>query len=503
MPALGNQVGDWVEYTLSKPVTFDHLNLQVVTDGEHSIPASITVSTSSGSRTVQLPSIDPGVGRPQGSVTPVQVNFPALTGSNVRITINSIRAHTFLDYYSYAPNTDPVGLAEVGIPGVAPVTTPTQMPVQCYSNLLTIDGKPVDISVSGSTSTALSNGGLTIRGCGNAAAGITLGPGLHTVQTSGYQAAGLNIDALSMGSAAGGAAQPLTSSGLQTAPTAPTTGQQSPSVTVLHQNRTSMTVSVKGNGTPFWMVLGQSQSRGWTATTSSGAKLGSSTLIDGYANGWYVPGSLATGPITITLTWTPQHVVDVALIASGATLLLSLVLIALPARARRRRRRGSVASSSPELSSLLKGDGPAPRWFTSIVIAVIAGVAAGLFVAPLAGLLVAAVTLLELRVERSRVLVLAGALGLLIAMAVYVVVSQHANGFVSDINWPTHFGVANSLVWIAIFLFAADALAQWARARERAGQDGAATPSDSAGSSGSSGSAGTEDSVGVGDSNDS
>ncbi len=107
-----------------------------------------------------------------------------------------------------------------------------------------------------------------------------------------------------------------------------------------------MTVSVKGNGTPFWMVLGQSQSRGWTATTSSGAKLGSSTLIDGYANGWYVPGSLATGPITITLTWTPQHVVDVALLASGATLLLSLVLIALPARARRRRRRGSVASSS-------------------------------------------------------------------------------------------------------------------------------------------------------------
>ena len=58
MPALGNQVGGWVDYTLSKAVTFDHLNLQVVADGKHSIPASITVSTSSGSRTVPLPSID-------------------------------------------------------------------------------------------------------------------------------------------------------------------------------------------------------------------------------------------------------------------------------------------------------------------------------------------------------------------------------------------------------------------------------------------------------------
>ncbi len=401
-------------------------------------------------------------------MTPVQVGFPALSGSNIRITIDSIRPHQFLDYYGYAPNTDPVGLAEVGIPGVAPVTTPAEMPVRCYTNLLTVDGQPVDISISGSTSTALSNGGLTIRGCGNAAGGITLGPGRHTVQTSGFQAAGLDIDALSMGSAPGGAAQPLTSTGLQTAPSV----SRSPSLTVLHQNRTSMTVSVKGNGTPFWMVLGQSQSRGWTATTSSGAKLGPSTLIDGYANGWYVPGSAATGPITITLTWTPQHVVDVALLASGATLLLSLVLIALPARGRRRRgrrERVNAASASPELSSLLRSEGPAPRWTTSIVLALFAGVATGLFVAPLAGLLVAAVTLLELRVERSRIVVLVGALGLLVVMAGYVVFRQHANGFVSDINWPTHFGVANSLVWIALFLFAADALAQWARARAASG----------------------------------
>ncbi len=44
-----------------------------------------------------------------------------------------------------------------------------------------------------------------------------------------------------------------------------------------------------GNGSPFWLVLGQSQSAGWSATLPGGRSLGPSQLVDGYANGWYVP----------------------------------------------------------------------------------------------------------------------------------------------------------------------------------------------------------------------
>jgi arabinofuranan 3-O-arabinosyltransferase len=498
MPALGDQTGGWVDYALDRPVTFDHLDLQMVADGKHSIPASITVSTSTGQRTVTLPNIADGAGRPPGSVTPVTVQFPALTGSDVRVTINSVRPHQFLDYYSYSQNTDPVGLAEVGIPGVAPVTIPAAMPTQCFSNLLRIDGQPVDISVSGATDTALANGGLTIRGCGNAANGITLTAGHHTVSTSDYLAAGLDVDALNMGSAAGGAALPLTDAGLlsTTAPATPSPPAPSPSTTtstpavhVVHQNRTSLTVSVKGTGKPFWMVLGESQSRGWTATTSSGHKLGSSSLIDGYANGWYVPGALATGTTVIHLTWAPQKVVDVAILASGATLLVSLALVVVPANvwgddgvwSRRRRRRRSAHARTrpssapsdaslpwlrPELVPTLRSGGVTPSWRTAVGFAVIGGLIAGLFVAPLAGLLIAAVILLEMRVPRSRIAVLGGAVGLLIATLVYVAAYQSVNHFVSDISWPAHFGVANSLVWVALFLLAADALVQWVRERE-------------------------------------
>ncbi len=219
---------------------------------------------------------------------------------------------------------------------------------------------------------------------------------------------------------------------------------------------------------------------------------------------------MARGPTTITLTWTPQRVVTVAILVSGATLLISVILIAIPAtglgplrrrRRTRRQRRGrhragtsavgmstagtavSPASASrvstvtddarplvgdperPELTSLLRTGGQAPSWPKSVVIAVLGGLAAALFVAPLAGLLVGAVILLELLVDRSRIVVVVGTLGLLVVTTGYVTLREHRNAFVPDINWPGHMGLANSLVWIAVFLLAADGVVAWVRHR--------------------------------------
>ena len=384
------------------------------------------------------------------------------------------------------------------------MTTPAAVPTTCYPDLVSVDGRPVDIQISGSTATALANGGLTIRGCGNSSQGITLSAGTHTLTTSTAQATGLDVDALSLGSAAGGTPEALTPTGLLPAPPAHPTAP----VTVVHQDRTSMTVEVHGDGQPTWLVLGQSQSRGWKAFTSGGTDLGSSTLIDGYANGWYLPAALTRGTSTFTLTWTPQRVVNVALIVSGVTLVVSVVLIALPpgfATTRRRRRRHRRRSRSratgkaeggatvrarvaapvpdagalppgvepdgdpvrPVLTSVVRSGGSAPGWALSLGLALVGGVVAGLIVAPAAGGLVAAVVLLELRVDRSRIVVVAATVGLLVATAGYVALHQHRNGFLSDINWPSHMGWANSLVWVAVGLLGADGLVQWVRHRRR------------------------------------
>jgi len=182
-----------------------------------------------------------------------------------------------------------------------------------------------------------------------------------------------------------------------------------------------------------------------------------------------------------------------------------VVLIALPPRIqatgrRRRRRRGEPRGVPPTASdrvdagasaeaaaagggdperpvpaSVLRSGGAAPTRPRALGIALLGGLVAAVVVAPLAGVLTAAVILVELLVDRSRLVVVAGTIGLLLATVGYVTVEQHGNAFVSDINWPSHTGVANSLVWLALCLLGADGLVQWTRHRRGVG-DGAVPP---------------------------
>ncbi len=58
-PGLGatHQAGSWLKYDLPAPISFGTMNLQVVADGRHSVPTSLTVSTENGSRHLQLPPV--------------------------------------------------------------------------------------------------------------------------------------------------------------------------------------------------------------------------------------------------------------------------------------------------------------------------------------------------------------------------------------------------------------------------------------------------------------
>ncbi len=124
----------------------------------------------------------------------------------------------------------------------------------------------------------------------------------------------------------------------------------------------------------------------------------------------------------------------------------------------------------PRLSNPLRSGGRTPAWYWAAGIAVLGGLVAAAMVAPLAGLAVGAVLLLGLLLDRVRVILVLGALGLIILTDVVMARGQSLHRFVPDINWPAHFPVANSFTWLAICLLAADAIVVAVRVRSSSGR---------------------------------
>jgi hypothetical protein len=462
----GPQAGEWLSLNFDKPATFDHLDLQLVNDGRHSLPTRITITAGGESRKVNVPAAPVGTGRPQGSTSPVRVNFPALSGSSMRVTIDSVEEVKALDYYSeFAGITDilPVGIAELGIPGVVQSPAPATIPTTCQSGLLTIDGQPVDAEISGATSTALAGGQLSLRGCGNSANGVKLTKGTHVVETSPRLPIGWSIDQLWLGSAAGGEAS-LPLAGRAPGSAAPA---NTPTVRLDSHDRTSETVTVDGDGQPFWLVLGQSYSSGWSATTAGGKSLGSPTLIDGYANGWYVPAGAITGPTIVHLRWTPQKIVWVAIAVSAGALALSLGLAVAPAVAvalRRRRRpaspRQAVPGPEPASWQALTGTG---GWRPSLARAVLAGLVWGIpvavFARPLIGLIAGVAVASASWWRWGRAVIRVATVAALVALPVYDVQQQWAHHYLPTIDWVASLSSANDIAWLALSLVGADMVA--------------------------------------------
>jgi arabinofuranan 3-O-arabinosyltransferase len=504
-PGFGasHQAGQWLQYTVPRPITFDHLDLQILDDGQHSVPTRMTVTTSSGSATFDVPPLsDSPV---PGSVTDVPVSFPALTGSSIRITVDSVRLEYTTNYYSQSPIGLPLGIAEVGIPGLHASPVPAQMPDPCRDDLLTVDGRPVWISVSGSTTTALDRNALTVSLCGPDAGGLSLGPGQHVLRSTVGQISGFDLDQLALDSAPGGGPMPLASPTTLAAPSV----APSPAVTVAHRSDTALRLTVHDVATgpgqaPFELVLGESINAGWKASVVGGTggsqALGAPVLIDGFANGWRIdPSTLGSavhdGTITVALTWQPQRRVDVALIVSLLAIVACIVLALVPAsRLRRRRRlrgpRGEGVASSPPVTDRpdlatvapvagdgdtapvpdgperptltvpFRSDGPAPPVWVILMAAAGAGIVAGAVSVLWVGLAVGVATAVVLWVPRLRVVLGLAAIAGIVAAGAYVTIHQHADHVPSGGDWTLSFGTAGTLAWAGVVFLGADGLVE-------------------------------------------
>ncbi|HEY3844949.1 MAG TPA: alpha-(1-_3)-arabinofuranosyltransferase family protein [Acidimicrobiales bacterium] len=497
-PGLGTpaDIGATLTYNLPSTIALRTLTLGVIADGRHSVPTSLTVTSSAGTRRVAVPAIaDSTVA---GAVTTVPVSFPALTGRQFVITFTGIRTEKAANYYSAGPLTLPLGIAEIGIPGVAAPVTPAQVPGNCTGGLLSIDGQPIDVAVVGSTGSALDNGELQLVPCGPDAAGVTLAAGTHVVQTAvGHSTTtGWNIDQLVLDSAAGGGPGPdATPTAAGTPDLAATQPGAAPKVTVTASHIDDESATVRGATAPFEFVLGQSLNGGWQAVATPGpgaragaraVNLGPSELIDSFANGWPVTAAdlqqLGGSSFTVQLTWTPQRDVWAALALSGLTLLLCLLLGFLPERARSRvRARLPKFLGGPAAPALVTADRPrlelptgwrrdaAPRsWPVTVGLGVVTGLAASTVTSGAAGALVAALVIAGLQLPVTRWIARLGALGFIVAGGLGVITGQATHHYLPGSNWAGSFVNAGDQIWVGIVLLLADAVVVSAATRSLA-----------------------------------
>ncbi len=462
--------GAWVEYTVAAPTTIDHLDLQVVADAHHSLPTQLTISADGGApTTVDLPAIERG--EDLGAIVDVPVTFDPLEGSTFRVTLSGVDPLLTQDWYGNAPLPLPVGLAEVGLPGVLVGTADEQVSDECRTDLLTVAGDPVAVRVVGTSADAVARRPLDVEPCG-AERALTLADGESVLRTAPGNETGVDVDDLQLHSLAGG--EP----GLDDTPHAP-----GPAVTVDHEGFVDADLTVTDPQEPFWLVLGQSWNPGWTASVGGdgGGDLGAPTLVNGYANGWLVSPAADGGDLSIHLEWTPQRAVWLAMGLSGLGVLACLVLLVVDPR--RRRAIGAEADADaadpgmrPTWSNPLAGIDRPARPVVALGAAAAALVLTAAFSGLVWGVLAGVGTLAALRWRWGLPLVRLGAVLGFAGAAGYITLSQMIRHYPADFDWPVRFAATNWPVLLGVALLLIATLIDVAVARRVPGSDEAPVP---------------------------
>lgn len=459
----------YLDVTVPAPVTVDHLDLVLLADGAHSVPTRLRIVGDGESRTVDVPEVADR--EEAGATAAVTARFDPLTTDELRVVVEEIRPVESVEYYSEAPGVLPIGVAELGVPGVTRPASPAAMASPCREDLLELDGEPIGVRVTGSTADAEARAALALEPCGGAAGAVAVGAGDHVLRAAPGEETGIDVDRLVLRSDAAG---PTTDDAGADAGAA---RGEAPELETVGSGRTSLDLQVSGASEPFWVVLGQSHNLGWTATVDGGAALGEPTLIDGYANGWYVDPR-GEQDLALHLEWEPQRRVRAALVVSGAFLASCLGIVAWGWRRREPASGPVTAGASPgagevELSSPWTWGGGRLRRGQAVVLTLAGAAAAALVVSPLAGavvgVVVAVAMALQLVGRGGRPLLVGGAV-VAYGLAVGLIVARQLwrGGLEADFEWPSYFPASHVLAWIGLALLAVDVVVDHVATRRRA-----------------------------------
>ena len=332
--AYGTENGQWIEVARRAPTSVDHLDLSVVADRRHSTPTAMSVLADDkvvASTAVRVPA---SVAAADTTTRfPVHIQFPSTTASTFRVLVTRTAVPPDAPIPSPA-RIPPVAFSSILIPGLAPAPAAGSIAPTCRADVLTVDGTARAVRLVGTAGNA--RRGLALELCSGS---LALSRGSHRIVSARGWDTGIDVDRLVLDSSRAGQPRPP---GRLVHP-APAGAQ----VIVRGSSDSHFDLRARTDGHPFWLVLGQSHNRGWRPT-ALGRTFGPPTLVNGYANAWLIHPP-RPGTVAITLDWTPQRVVWIALGLSALGTLLCLAIVAFTHR--RRSRVTPVASDTDSVDT--------------------------------------------------------------------------------------------------------------------------------------------------------
>ena len=288
---------------------------------------------------------------------------------------------------------------------------------------------------------------------------VTITAGDRTFRTAEGRATGIDLDQLVWRSGPRGEPPLDTDAPIGGGP------RPAPSVRVTSQDDATVRVHVEGAtpGTPFWLVLGQSQSPGWAFQSEQATSEGTQ-LVDGYANGFLVTPE--EGTIDATLRFRPQNRVEVGLLVSAIAALGALALALLPARELRPL---PIPLQEPlRRLRALTWEGALPTRRDARLLGVAAGIGTALVVTWPIGIVVGVVAGMSTRRETWRPLFTLLPAALLAGAAGYVIILQARNDIPPGLDWAGETGRVHPLGLTAVVLLVVDVAIShlWARRSE-------------------------------------
>ena len=423
-----NQVGQAWRVRSVTPFDVDGIELDVIVDRHHSVPTRLAVSLDDAPPTL----FDTGLTLEEGSLgseQTIRLDVSAQAVRSIRVEVAESADRPTRDWYSNAMISMPFAVSEMRAGGLR-VGNDRDIDTGCTDALVTVDGTPVAVRVTGTAEAARSGGALQVVGCSM----VQTQPGDVEVTTARPSSAlPITIDQLVLRSS-------------RPTPAAPVLPDLEPQ----WRSDVEAVVTIPPGPERRWLVLGQSYNLGWNASLE-GVDLGRPQLIDGFANGWLLPADGGE----LVLRWTPQRVVTLALWAS----LLAAVVATLLAARRWDANDDPVPPSAPRLV-------PPHRWADRHGVrgwsVACAGLAVALFAslnlpeARPAALLMGALSVgAIMRPALRRVNGLAAA-SLFSLTSLLIMIEQTLERHPPDFIWPQQFDNRHVLGVIVVLLLAGD-----------------------------------------------